>query len=288
MSKSCFYYSQKVSIIKSPGRPIPGFTINRDGKTIYDDKIVFYLKQYRSETLFMNAAGSYKLCKYLSIEQGLYINHKKIYRLCRENNILLFSQSDKKTRPRKKRACEFKEITGPNQLWQFDIKYGYIHGEKKWFFVLAFLDVFSKKITGFYIGKTCKAGDLIFTLNEALKSEDITSKHNLKIRSDNGPQMSSNQFYFYLKRLEKNLSHEFIPPRTPNRNAYIESFFSILENELLITRYFFNYQQAYQAVSDFMEQYNKRRIHSSIRYLSPMEFIKRYESGAIAPYKISV
>lgn len=113
-------------------------------------------------------------------------------------------------------------MTRPNQLWQFDLKYIWIHGENRWCFLLAFIDVCTKKVTGFYLGKSCKSGDLIFTLNEAIKNEGMTKDDLLIIRSDNGPQMSSNRFHFYLNKLEQKLSHEFIPPRSPNRNAYIE------------------------------------------------------------------
>ncbi len=63
------------------------------------------------------------------------------------------------------------------------------------------------------------------------------SRPDPSIRSDNGPQMSSNRFYFYLKNLEKKLTHEFIPPRSPDRNAYIEAFNSILETEVLKVQY---------------------------------------------------
>jgi len=228
----------------------------------------------------MNSGGHYKLTRYLSVEQNLYINHKKIYRLCSENNLLLFTK-DRSLKRKKRRAVGYHEISGPHQMWQFDLKYGYVHGESRYFFVLAFIDVFSKKVTGYYTGKSCKAGDLVTTLSLALKSEGITSDHGLKIRSDNGPQMSSNEFYFYLKRLEQKLDHEFIPPRTPDRNAYIESFFSILEKELLEHCYFENFAAAYEAVSEFITFYNTRRLHGSIGYLSPKAYLERVASGTI-------
>jgi putative transposase len=251
-----------------------------------DQTISYLLKNYRAAPEFINGGGYYKLSKYLSVEHGFYVNHKKIYRLCKENNLLLFR--NKNTYKKSKKRCDYKTISGPNQLWQFDIKYGYIHSESKWFFVLAYLDVFSKKVTGYYIGKSCKAGDLIFTLDQALKKEGITSEHNLKVRSDNGPQMSSGQFHFYLKRLEQKLEHEFIPPRTPNRNAFVESFFSILETELLENSYFYSFKDAYVAVTKFIEFYNTRRLHGSIGYRSPNQFILDYQNGNITRYEISV
>lgn len=288
LSKSCFYYSKSVEVIKSKGRPKPGYTVNRDGLIILDRTVVEVLKTHRSEPEFISGGGYQKLTQYLRIEKSIYINHKKIYRLCDENNLLLFRQNQVGKKKVKKKRCDYVDVSGPNQLWQFDLKYGYIHGENRWFFVLAFIDVFSKKVPNYYIGTSCKAGDLITTLNQAFLNKNITVDHKLVIRSDNGPQMSSNKFYFYLKRLEQKLAHEFIPVQTPNRNAYIESFFSILENELLKDRYFKTYAEAYEKVVWFIKFYNERRIHGSIGNVSPKMFIEKLNSGEINPQQISV
>jgi len=287
ISRSCFYYSKQENTQPQKGRPIPGFTVNRDRAIVLDKTIEELLKSYRKEPEFMSGGGYYKLSKYLAVEHGFYINHKKIYRICNENKLLLFKKDYSKQKKKYKKRCVYQAVSGPNQLWQFDIKYGYVHGEGKWFFVLAFIDVFSKKVTGYYIGKSCRAGDLVFTLSQALKIENITLAHNLKIRSDNGPQMSSNKFYFYLKRLEQKLDHEFIPPRTPDRNAFIEAFFSILENELLQERYFKTFTDAYEAVVEFINFYNNRRLHGSIGFKSPKMFLEGFEKGEIVQCVIS-
>lgn len=288
ISRSAIYYQRKAGEVKRPGRPAPGFTINRDGAKIVDSTIVAILREYRASIEFANGGGARKLSKYLAIEQRIYINHKKIYRLCDENDLLLFRQEEKKKRKFKKSRCEYLEVSKPNQLWQFDLKYIWIHGEDRWCFLLAFIDVVSKKITGWYLGKTCKAGDLVFTLNQALKNEGITHEHALVIRSDNGPQMSSNRFHFYLKNLEKKLVHEFIPPRSPDRNAYIEAFNSILELEVLQVRYFRNFEEVYAAIFRFMDFYNNRRLHGSIGDLSPKMFMEGVKSGSITPSVVAV
>lgn len=288
VSRSCVYYKNKTQIVKPPGRPPPGFTVNRDGSVVEDQVVVTYLKEYRASIEFANGGGARKLSKYLAIEQHIYINHKKIYRLCDENNLLLFRQDDKKKKKFKKSRCEYSSVTSPNQLWQFDLKYIWIHGESRWCFFLGFIDVVSKKITGWYIGKSCKAGDLVFTLNQAIKNENISSEHPLVIRSDNGPQMSSNRFYFYLKNLENKLSHEFIPPRSPDRNAYIEAFNSILETEVLQVRYFRDFEEVYGAMVNFIEFYNNRRLHGSIGFRSPKMFIEGFNNGTIAPQVVAV
>lgn len=286
MGRTQVYYQRRVTVERRVGRPPPGFTINRDGARIEDAVIVEKLKHYRSQIEFLNGGGSRKLTHYLAIEHQVYVNHKKIYRLCREFGLLLF-HGIRKGKRMKKQRCDYREVTGPNQLWQFDLKYVYVHGEGRFCFILAFIDVFSKKAVNTFIGQSVKAGDLMLTLNQALMKESITAEHGLKIRSDNGPQMSSNRFHFYLKRLEQKLSHEFIPPRTPNRNAYVEAFFSILENEWLVPRYFHTYADAYKALVEFVEFYNTRRIHGSLGNRSPKRFLEDFEKGLIPLMKIS-
>ena len=66
---------------------------------------------------------------YLKREYGLIINHKKVYRLCKELDIL---KNQRVIKPKVKRNIAAKRIiTGSNQLWEMDIKYGYIEGEDK-------------------------------------------------------------------------------------------------------------------------------------------------------------
>lgn len=175
-------------------------------------------------------------------------------------------------------------ITGPNQLWEFDIKYGYIVGEQRFFFVLAFVDVFSRKCVGKYIGRSCKTGDLTFTLAQAIK-ETGADPRTLILRSDNGPQMTSKQFHEALKKIEKNLEHEFIPPATPNKNAHVESFFSILERELLAHRYYVTFADAYQEIHEWMTFYNQRRLHGSLGHRSPNDILVSIHNGLPTPIK---
>ena len=111
-SRTQYYYSKKFTHSKSQGRPCPGFTINRDGNEIKDTTIVDLLKKYRTDVHFMSSGGAKILSRYLAIEHGYYINHKKIYRLCRENNLLLYSALSVKKKVKKQR-CEYRDITQP-------------------------------------------------------------------------------------------------------------------------------------------------------------------------------
>ncbi len=138
---------------------------------------------------------------------------------------------------------------------------------------------------GYHLGKQCKAEDLQLTLKAALKhlSEDEQSR--LIIRSDNGPQMSSHQFKAYIDSLE--LNHEFTPIRCPNKNAFVESFFSIFEIEFLQVRNFSSMKEVHRQVRDWVDWYNKKRLHGSLKYKSPEMFIENFKQGLSYEYAIS-
>jgi len=166
-------------------------------------------------------------------------------------------------------------------MWQLDLKYGFVHGENKFFFILAIIDVHMRLIVNYHIGLSCNGRDLVFTLDKALKDFGIPNNETqLIIRSDNGTQMTSHVFTEHVRDFgEDQVLHELIPPATPNKNAHIEAFNSILETEFIQPRYFMTYGQAYTETVDFMNFYNLFRIHGSLNYRTPMEVYESYQRG---------
>lgn len=168
-----------------------------------------------------------------------------------------------------------REITGSNQLWETDLKYGYIHGEDRFFYILSYLDVYDRCIVDYHIGLNCESKHAVFTLKNALKKRQINPQESkLIIRSDNGPQFISHLFEESCELLK--LEHERIPTKTPNKNAHIESFHRLLEDECISRFEFETYGQGYEAVSDWIAYYNTVRIHSGINYKAPQSY---YLSG---------
>ncbi len=129
---------------------------------------------------------------------------------------------------------------------------------------------------------SCTAEDIVITLKRALMKRNLYNQEtDLVIRSDNGPQFISHKFEDACKEL--NLEHERIPFKTPNKNAHIESFHRLLEDECLSRYEFKNYAEAYEEVSEYIKSYNRVRIHGSIGYVSPMEFYQRTLDGTAKP-----
>src|SRR5690606_35500130 len=147
--------------------------------------------------------------------------------------------------------------------WEIDIKYGYIVGEDRFFFVCSIIDVYDRNAIDYHMGLSCLAEDVVRTVKRALFKRQLFDDKNMPIiRTDNGPQFISHTFEEFCE--EQKIVHERIPPKTPNMNAHIESFHRIFEDDCLSQWEFKNYQEAYQAVYQFMEFYNNRRIHSSL------------------------
>lgn len=183
-----------------------------------------------------------------------------------------------------KKISKNRKINRPNQLWQFDIKTGYIHGENKHFYFLAIIDVFTREIINYHLGYNCKAKDLLATVEEAIKNHSPVLSE-LVIRSDNGPQMTSNIFFQYIREI--GLEHEFIPTRTPNKNAYIEAMFSIFETQFLQVWYFKNMYEVFEKVIAYVEFYNTKRLHGAIKRTTPLEFKKLFYEGRYENYQVS-
>jgi putative transposase len=106
------------------------------------------------------------------------------------------------------------------------------------------------------------------------------------VRSDNGPQFISHLFEEACNTF--GIIHERIPPKTPNKNAHIESFHSILESECYSRHEFESYPETYMIVTNFIQHYNQQRIHGSIYDLSPYEYIDAIENKEVKPKEIKV
>ena len=291
VSRSGYYKNKKRAklsqgevVKKKLGRPFSNYSLNKNGERVCDVVVRGILRGYRQKEEFSNWGGYKVLTRYLSRDYGLRVNAKKVYRLCREEKILL--PQFKRKRRKQERVCMNRRINGPNQLWEFDIKQGCIHGENKAFYLLAFIDVFSREIVSCHIGLSCRCVHLRMALDEGLKKQGIGTDNRLVIRSDNGSQMTSHEFRKHVEK--RGLYHEFTPFSCPEKNAYVESFFSLYEIEFLQTRYFRDFKEAYTGTLNYIDFYHKHRLHGSLFYLPPHEFKEKQKKGFFKDFCVSV
>ncbi|WP_319204560.1 DDE-type integrase/transposase/recombinase [uncultured Ilyobacter sp.] len=105
--------------------------------------------------------------------------------------------------------------------------YGYIHGIGRVFYACEIIDVFDRSIIDYHIGFSCTAEDVCNSLIRAVNKRLEIMPEELYIRSDNGSQFTNKLFSDTCRVLR--INHERIPNTTPNKNAHIEAFHSILE-----------------------------------------------------------
>lgn len=248
------------------GRGRPGYSFTESGEKISDEQIQEWLLELVSGE--EHVYGYKLLAECLWNQYKLELNHKKSYRLCKVLDILQPQREKRFKHPRK--LPENRIITGPNQLWQMDIKYGYVVGRDRHFFVLSIIDVFTRVIVGYYRGSSCTAKHACQTLWRAISSHCKDQDEFPVIRTDNGPQFVS---HFFGDMCESSdITHERIPPRTPDLNAFIESFHSLLERDVFNKEEFATFEDAYAAVDRYMDFYNNRRMHTSLRRMPPAKF----------------
>lgn len=284
--RSTYYYRLKHPERRKSsngGRPIPGYSYDKDDRKVPDARIKMYLRHLLSGP---HAASGYrKLTKLLRRKYDLVINKKKVYRLCKEMGVLFPQRVVRHTAPKK--IARNRVVTGPDQLWQMDIKYGYVAGKRRHFYVASIIDVSDRQVVSHYRGKTCKTEHVIKTLQKALLKRNIHAQDTtLVIRTDNGPQFKSKAFQRFCA--ENNIEHERIPGSMPNKNAYIEAFHSILEMECFLRNCFETYEEAFAEVDRFMRFYNNERLHGSLYDLPPKEYAELVEAGQLPIRKIAL
>lgn len=279
--RSTYYYHVKHPERQQPvssGRPVPGYSYNDQKKRISDTRIVGFLRRLIQGP---NVAFGYrKLTVLLRRKYNLVINKKKVYRLCTSLGILP-PQRERTTKvPRK--VANNRVVSGPNQLWQMDIKYGYVAGKRRHFFLASIIDVFDRRIVAHHRGKACDTQRILDILQRALSARRIDkTEPRLVIRTDNGPQFVSKAFHTFCE--EAGLEHERTPIRTPNKNAFIESFHSILERECYQRHCFESYEEAFSEVDRYIRYYNKDRIHGSLHDWSPTDYLRLVKEGTLQP-----
>ena len=270
--------------VKQKGGKPRGYSLSIEDKKVCDAQI----KEFIIEAIDGDAIdyGYRKITYHLRKYYKLIINHKKVYRLCKELGVL---KDQRVIKPKLQRTIAVnRTITGSNQLWEMDIKYGYIHGEDKFFYLLNLIDIFDRSIIDYHMGFHCEAKDAATLLRKCLMRRSLFVENSIKpvIRTDNGPQFISYKFSECCKEI--GIEHERIPVKTPNKNAHIESFHRILEDNCLKKYEFQNYAEAYEVVNEFMKFYNNRRIHSSLQFMSPNEFYNLHFGEKLTKIEIRV
>ena len=155
----------------------------------------------------------------------------------------------------------------PNQKWVGDITY--VATQEGWLYLAVLVDLYSRRIVGWAMGGRVTTALTRTALTMAVQQRQVGG--GLLHHSDRGSQYAAQD---YQRRLTvQGFQCSMSRPGNCWDNAVVESFFASLKTELIYRRRFQTRQDAQTAIFEYIEGfYNQRRRHSTLGYLSPVEF----------------
>jgi putative transposase len=195
---------------------------------------------------------------------GWIINHKKVYRLMKEEKLLYGMRI--RPKPFKRNFIRFRspEVERPLQYLCMDIKYVHVHGTRRNVLLLTVMDIFSRKVLIHMLQRNIKQGDVLVMLSLMLlefKAEGMS------LRNDNGSQFIAAAVRQLLK--DKGIYQEFSHVATPENNAYIEALHSNLQREVIDRFGFESIYHAQMIIDRYYKWYNEKRRHGSLNRQPP-------------------
>jgi transposase InsO family protein len=216
--------------------------------------------------------GSWRLTHQLRRAPYRYqVNRKHIQRIMRQKDLL---------RPVKRRKCrttnsahpyprypnlvEGLEITHPEQVWVCDITY--VRLGTGFVFLAAIMDVFTRSIRGWSLGQFLDTSLTLAALRMAL-SLCLPEIHH----SDQGVQYAALEYVDLLKKYNVQIS--MAVTGKPEENGFAERLMRTIKEEEVDLSEYNDFADARSQIGRFLEDvYNRKRIHSSLGYLTPVEF----------------
>jgi putative transposase len=201
--------------------------------------------------------------------EGFTDNHKRMYRVYREEGLNLRTK-----RPRRNRSgahrLERLENRFCNRVWSMDfVQDALFNGSR--FRILSIVDNYSKKCLALAVGKSMKGADVVDELERLHVVEGIVPE---RIQCDNGSEFISKEVDRWA--YEHSVTLDFSRPGKPTDNPYVESFNGKLRDECLSVHWFLSMEDAKQKISHWKEEYNCFRPHSSLGDITPEEFIHQH------------
>lgn len=204
--------------------------------------------------------------------EGWRVNHKRIYRLYKEEGLNLRSK-----RPRRRRCAanrlERLQLTAPNQVWSMDFVSDALFNGKK-FRALTIVDNHTRECLAIEVNQSL-TGDHVVEVLKAIGQQGRPLPS--RIQADNGPEFVSISLDKWA--YDNGVVLDFSRPGKPTDNPFIESFNGSFRDECLNVHWFLSLEDARAKIESWRQDYNHLRPHSALSDAAPALFASQFKGS---------
>jgi len=235
------------------------------GRSRGDDRVRKRLRELASER---PRFGTPRLTVLLRRELGP-VNHKRVERIYREEGLQLPRKS-KKRRRGNSRVMVLNMPKKPNERWSMDFMSDSLSSGRR-FRLLTIVDEVTRECIAIEVDTGISGERVVRTLSRLGEMRGLPQT----LVTDNGPEFTSKAMQVWAQLA--GVSQHFIDPGKPVQNAFVESFNGRVRDECLNQSWFSNLGEARRIIEGWRIDYNTCRPHSSLNYMTPMEFKNELE-----------
>jgi putative transposase len=209
----------------------------------------------------------YRLARALVLPRFGNLNHKRVYRLWKQEKLAL----KKRKKKRRSGASVALAATGPDLVWCLDFCHdACLNGTR--LKVLAVKDEYTRECLALEVATSLNSQSVRQIL-QRLMSERGAPEY---LRSDNGPEFIAGHLSVWL--MSQGSRSQFIKPGSPWQNGHAESFMARLRAECLDAEVLHNLADARLKLKLFQQYYNQERPHSALGYVPPAQFAQQIKN----------
>ena len=218
--------------------------------------------------------GAAKIAAVMKSE-GVKVSNEMVHTLMCDMGLDSIRQSAKKLyedegRKYKNHLNQEFDVNKPNEVWVSDVTY-FKYGEKA-YYICVVIDLFSRMVVGYKVGKTNSTQLVKATFQIAYNSR--RPDPSLIFHTDRGSNYRSKTMNDYMQSLH--ITHSFSSAHVPYDNSVIESFFSSMKREELYRTKYRSESDFRNAVDKYILFYNTKRPHKKLQYKTPEQKEKEY------------
>jgi putative transposase len=233
------------------------------------------------KALIVQIAGQYPTYGYRRVtallkRQGHPVNHKRVARLMAQLNLM--GKPATKRKRTTNSTHSFRRypnlmmnlaIVHPDQAWVADITY--IKLQQEFVYLAVVMDVFTRSIRGWHLSRSMDQSLTLTALRKGLDKGQPQIHH-----SDQGVQYAATEYVNLLQQQGTQISMAEVGQAW--QNGYAERLMRTIKEEEVDLSEYQNFTQAYQHIEEFLDEvYMKKRIHSSLAYLTPQEYEQKWK-----------